>query len=342
MAEQRDGDIVFEYPDDPIEGLDNEQEVEIEASEKPAKVEKQAAPVEDDFELEIEDDTPPEDRGREPLPREIVEELEQDELTDYSERVKQRLSQMKKVWHDERRAKEAAAREREEAIRVAQAIMDENKRLKSTLSSGEQVYVHTLKSALELELANARRDYKEAYDSGETDRIIDAQQRMNDAQLRLTQTAQYVPQHNYNENYLQEEQIQLYNRQNRIQAPQISEKDRDWQAKNTWFGKNRQMTSFALGLHEDLVEEGVPPGSDEYYRRVDKTMQKRFPEHFGDATLDEDKPAQRTKPSTVVAPATRSTAPKKVKLTKSQVAIAKKFGLTPEQYAREMTKLENR
>ena len=342
MAEQRDGDIVFEYPDDPIAELDDGQEVDLEVSAKPAKAEKQAAPAEDDFELEIEDDTPPEDRGREPLPKEIVEELEQDELTDYSDRVKQRLSQMKKVWHDERRAKEAAAREREEAIRVAQAIMEENKRLKSTLSSGEQVYVTTLKSALELELANARRDYKDAYDSGETDRIIDAQQRMNDAQFRLAQTAQYIPQHNYNENALQEEQIQLYNKQNQMQAPQLSEKDRDWQAKNTWFGKNRQMTSFALGLHEDLVEEGVPPGSDEYYRRVDKTMQKRFPEQFGDATLDEDKPAQRTKPSTVVAPATRSTAPKKVKLTKSQVAIAKKFGLTPEQYAREMTKLETR
>ena len=342
MAEQRDGDIVFEYPDDPIAELDDGQEVDLEASEKPAKVEKQPAPVEDDFELEIEDDTPPEDRNREPLPKDIVDELEKDELTDYSDRVKQRLSQMKKVWHDERRAKEAAAREREEAIRVAQAIMEENKRLKTTLSSGEQTYVQTLKNALELELANARRDYKEAYDSGDTDKIIDAQQRMNDAQFRLAQTSQYVPQHKYDETSLQQDENTLYSNQSKIQQPQLSDKDREWQAKNTWFGQNRQMTSFALGLHEDLIEEGFRPGSDEYYRRVDSTMQKRFPEQFGDATLDEEKPAQRTKPSTVVAPATRSTAPKKVKLTTSQVAIAKKFGLTPEQYAREMTKLENR
>lgn len=341
MAEQKDGDIVFEYPDDPISELDSD-EVEFDTEEKPAKESKQAAPQEDDIELEIEDDTPPEDRGREPLPKEIVDELEQDELTDYSDRVKQRLSQMKKVWHDERRAKEAAAREREEAVRVAQAILQENKRLKSTLSSGEQVYVHTLKNALELELANARRDYKDAYDSGETDRIVDAQQRMNDAQLRLSQTLQYVPQHIYNENALQEQEFQLYNNQNKRPTVELSETDRSWQAKNTWFGKNRQMTSFALGLHEDLVEEGFRPGTKEYYRRVDNAMQKRFPEAFGDATLDEDKPSQRTKPSTVVAPATRSTAPKKVKLTKSQVAIAKKFGLTPEQYAREITKLENR
>jgi hypothetical protein len=341
MAEQKDGDIVFEYPDDPISELDND-EVEFEAEEKPAKESKKAAPAEDDFELEIEDDTPPEDRGREPLPKEVVEELEQDDLTDYSERVKQRLSQMKKVWHDERRAKEAAAREREEAIRVAKAIVEENKRLKSTLSSGEQAYVTTLKNAIELELANARRDYKDAYDAGETDRIIDAQQRMNDAQFRLAQTQQYVPQHIYNESALQEQEFQLYSNQTRPQVPELSETDRAWQAKNTWFGKNRQMTSFALGLHEDLVEEGFRPGTVEYYRRVDSTMQKRFPEHFGDATLDEEKPAQRTKPSNVVAPATRSTAPKKVKISRTAAALARKLGITPEQYAKEMSKLENR
>jgi hypothetical protein len=342
MAEQNSTEIVFEYPDDIVSELDND-DVELEAEEKPARESKQSAPKEDDIDLEIEDDTPPEDRGREPLPKEVVDELEQDDLTDYSDRVKQRLSQMKKVWHDERRAKEAAAREREEAVRLARAIVEENKRLKSTLSSGEQVYVHTLKSAIELELANARRDYKEAYDSGETDRIIDAQQRMNDAQLRLTQTHQYVPQHIYSENALQEQEFQLYsNQQSRPQVPELSELDRTWQAKNKWFGQNRQMTSFALGLHEDLVEEGFRPGTAEYYRRVDNTMQKRFPEHFGDATLDEDKPAQRTRPSNVVAPATRSTAPKKVKITKSAAALARKLGITPEQYAKEMTKLENR
>jgi hypothetical protein len=341
MAEQNQTEIVFEYPDDPISELDNDG-VEVDTEEKPARASKPAAEPEDDIDLEIEDDTPPEDRGREPLPKEVVEELEQDDLTDYSDRVKQRLSQMKKVWHDERRAKESAAREREEAIRVAKAIVEENKRLKATLSSGEQVYVTTLRSAIELELANARRDYKEAYDSGETDRIIDAQQRMNDAQLRLTQTQQYIPQHMYNENALQEQEFQLYSNQNRPQVPELTEKDQTWQAKNRWFGKNRQMTSFALGLHEDLVEEGFRPGSDEYYRRVDNAMHKRFPEQFGDATLDEDKPAQRTKPSNVVAPATRSTAPKKVKISRTAAALARKLGITPEQYAREMSKLENR
>lgn len=100
------------------------------------------------------------------------------------------------------------------------------------------------------------------------------------------------------------------------------------------------MTSLALGLHEKLVRSGVSPTSDEYYRRIDDTMHKRFPEYFGDTDSLEEKPAQR-KPSTVVAPATRSTAPKKVRLTKTQLALAKKFKLTPEQYARELLKTEN-
>ena len=340
MAEVKDGDIVFEYPDDmDVPGttgnkLPDEKEVFIQKEKNEIKVETKA----DDIDLEIEDDTPVADKGKEPLPKEKVQELENDNLEDYSERVKQRMAQLKKVWHDERRAKEAADRERQEAIRFAQQIAEENKKLKSTLHSGEQTYVETLKNALENELALAKESYRKAYDTGETESIIEAQTKMNDAQFRLSQAKQYEPKF---KNTLQEDENPVYIPQSQAEAPKLSAKDIAWQEKNDWFGKNRLMTSLALGLHEELKTEGVVVGSDEYYRRVDDTMQKRFPEYFGDATLDEEQPAQRTKPSTVVAPATRSTAPKKVRLTKTQVALAKKFGLTPEQYARETLKLEN-
>ena len=185
----------------------------------------------------------------------------------------------------------------------------------------------------------AQRDYREAYDSGDTDKILNAQTRMNDAQMRFSQLQQYKPQFKTS---LQDDQNEVYIPQSKPQVPKPDNKALNWQDNNDWFGKDEEMTSLALGVHEKLVRSGIDPNSDEYYRRIDSTMQKRFPEHFGDATLDEDKPAQRTKPSTVVAPATRSTAPKKVRLTKTQVALAKKFGLTPEQYARETLKLENR
>jgi hypothetical protein len=337
MADVKDGDIVFEYPDDddiPAAKPAEEKEVFTQKEKNEVKIETKA----DDIDLEIEDDTPAADKGKEPLPKEVVEDLEKDNLEDYSERVKTRMAQLRKVYHDERRAKESADRERQEAINYAKQIADENKKLKSSLSSGEETYLETLKSGLENQLNLAKRDYREAYDSGDTEKIIEAQQQMNDAQYRLSQAQSYQPRF---KTALQNDEKDVYIQQNEPPAFKPDNKAIAWQEKNDWFGKDEEMTSLALGLHEKLVRNGIDPASDEYYRRIDGTMQKRFPEYFGDATLDEDQPAQRTKPSNVVAPATRSTAPKKVRLTKTQVALAKKFGLTPEQYARETLKLEN-
>jgi hypothetical protein len=345
VTETKDG-IVFEYPDDDevpgTTGNKVSDETEVDLSPKEAEpkreVKVEARVKDNDIDLEIEDDTPPQDKGREPLPEKVVDELENDTLEDYSDRVKQRMAQLKKVWHDERRAKESADRERHEAIKFAQQIAEENKKLKTTLSSGEETYLHTLKGALEQQLHSAKRDYREAYDLGDSEKIIEAQQKMNDAQFRLSEAQRYTPQF---KNALQEPEKEVYIPQSQPQVAKPDNKALAWQDKNDWFGRDEEMTSLALGVHEKLVRSGIDPTSDEYYRRIDSTMQKRFPEHFGDATLDEETPAQRTKPSTVVAPATRSTAPKKVRLTKTQVALAKKFGLTPEQYARETLKLEN-
>ena len=329
MAAQPEFDDDFEFPDEKeVSTVNTKDEVSITLEEDNTEVE-----------IDIIDDTPPQDRDRKPLPKEIVEELEKDDLTDYSDRVKERMAQLRKVYHDERRDKEAAAREREEAIRYAQSIQEENKRLKSSLTSGEQTYIEIARKAAEQEMNMAKRDYREAYDRGETDNIIDAQQRMNEAQYKLTQMQNYRPQY---DSALQAEENDVYIQPER---PQIAKPDRKalaWQDKNSWFGQDEEMTSLALGLHEKLVRAGTNPTSEEYYTTIDKTMRKRFPEYFGDDSLDVETPAQRKKPSTVVAPASRSTAPKKVHLTKTQLALAKKFNLTPEQYARETLKLENR
>ena len=328
MAKQ-DFDDEFEFPDEKeVSTVDTKEEVSITLEDDDTEVE-----------IDIIDDTPAQDRDRKPLPKEIVEELEKDDLTDYSDRVKERMAQLRKVYHDERRDKEAAAREREEAIRYAQAIQEENKRLKSSLTSGEQTYVETLKQSASRDLEISKRDYREAYDTGDTDKIIDAQQRMNEAQYKITQLQNYQPQHT---SALQEEDNGVYIQPERPQVPKPDRKALAWQDKTSWFGQDEEMTSLALGLHEKLVRAGTNPTSEEYYNTIDKTMRKRFPEYFGDDSLDVETPAQRKKPSTVVAPASRSTAPKKVHLTKTQLALAKKFNLTPEQYARETLKLENR
>lgn len=318
----------FEFPDEQeVTPVGAETKVDVEVDEN------------NDVEIDIVDDTPPQDRDRKPLPKELVEELEKDELTDYSERVKERMAQLKKVWHDERREKEAAAREKEEAIRYAQSVLEQNKRLKSTLTSGEQSYIEVAKQAAQHEMNLAKREYREAYDAGDTEKIIDSQQRMNEAQYRLTQIQNYRPQY---DSALQEQENPVYIQPERPQVPKPDRKALAWQDKNSWFGSDEEMTSLALGLHEKLVRSGIDASSDDYYKTIDQTMRKRFPEYFGDDSLDEETPAQRKKPSNVVAPASRSTAPKKVHLTRTQLALAKKFNLTPEQYARETLKLENR
>lgn len=294
-----------------------------------------------DVEVNVEDDTPEEDRGREPLPEDIVKDLEADELEDYSEKVKVRLKQMKKVWHDERRAKEAADRERQEAVTLAQRLVEENKKLKAKSTYSETALVASYKEAATRQLKEAQSAYKEAFESGDSDRVLEAQQALNAAQFRAAQAEKFKPaslQKEDNEVHIEHQQAQP--------AVQRDTKAVSWQERNQWFGKNRMMTAMALGLHEELVEKHgyAYATTDEYYDRIDKTMRQKFPEEFtADTQTGGGKPSQtRNKPANVVAPASRSTAPKKVVLTESQVRLAKKLGVTVEEYAREFVKQENR
>jgi hypothetical protein len=303
----------------------------------------QEIPEQEDIEFEIQDDIPDEDKDpvtgkeRAPMPQELVQELEQDELEEYSDKVKTRLKQMKKVWHDERRAKESAFRERQAAEEFARKVYEENKKLKESLSFGEKSYIDTAKNAAQLELEMAKRQYKEAYETGDSDQIIEAQTKLSEANYRVQKVNDYRPSLQQPEN-----DVNIATQQ----APAVRPEPRalSWQERNTWFGQDTEMTSAALGLHQKLVDSGMDPRSDEYYQRIDTTMRKRFPEYFGEEETSDGggKPVQRTetKPATVVAPASRSTSSKKIVLTKSEVNLAKKFGLTPEQYAKEKQRLE--
>jgi hypothetical protein len=300
------------------------------------EIENETTPVSNEPEIDVEDDTPEEDRGREPLPQEIVKELEADELEEYSEKVKIRLKQMKKVWHDERREKEREAREKAEALNAAQRLLDENRRLKATMSQGEQALVGSFKQNAEFELTQAEREYRDAYEAGDTDRIIESQKKLNSAQLKLDRLAGYAP-------TLQgvEDEVQDY--QQPVAIPQPDSKTLAWQERNTWWGTDPEMTASALGLHQKLERERGPQfvGSDEYWGVIDTTMRRRFPEYFGDDRATTGKSGRaETKPANVVAPASRSTSPHKIVLKQSQITIAKKLGLTPEQYARELMKME--
>jgi len=327
-------------------------EFEIEGQEQEVKQpESKGKPANQEPDIEVVDDTPAEDRDpvtgrmREPLPKEIVDELEQDELEDYSEKVKVRLKQMKKVWHDERRAKEAALREQQEAITLAQRAIEENRRLKTQLTAGEKSYIDTVRGAVELELEMAKRAYKEAYDAGDADQIMEAQEKFNVASFKMQQVNNYRPP-------LQTQEVEVNTTPERVQVPTPDSKTLAWQERNPWWGTDPEMTALALGFHQKLERENGKQyaGTDDYWQRIDSTMRRRFPEYFGiseseaQTTNGGGKPVTRTetKPATVVAPASRSTSSKRIVLKQSQLSIAKKLGLTPEQYAREYAKtLEN-
>jgi hypothetical protein len=299
------------------------------------------AEKENDFEIEVEDDTPPQDKGRRPSEPEFVEKLEKDELDEYSVEAKKKIDGFRKIYHDERRAKEAADRERQEAIEIAKKLYEENKSLKGRVSSTEMVAIDSFKSNAEQELVMAKKEYREAYESGDSEKLVEAQEKMTSAKIKLDRA--FDASQNLNQrNALQE-------RENEVQIQQQSErpvvrdqKATSWQERNPWFGQDDEMTSLALGLHEKLVKQnGMSYATtDEYYKRIDETIRKRFPENFEEANVDEEKSSPRTKPSTVVAPASRSTSSKKIKLNTSQQSIAKKLGLTNEQYARELLKLD--
>jgi len=284
-----------------------------------------------EVEIEIEDDTPEEDRGRVPADPERVKALEVDvdELDKYSKDAKDKMIQMKRVWNDERRRADAAERERAAAIEAAQNLFEENKRIKGILNSGEKEYVDAVKTTTGLQLEMAKKAYKDAYDMGDTDKLLEAQEEMTRVAMQMDKIK------NFKLPPLQEENFQVQREQYQ-QPARPDDKVMEWQERNSWFGQDEEMTASALGLHEKLKNSGVVVGSDEYYAKLDETMRRRFPESF-EEEAKEDAPRR----STVVAPATRTTAPRKVRLKTSQLAIAKKLGLTPEQYVRELLKLES-
>jgi hypothetical protein len=285
-------------------------------------------------EIEIVDDTPPEDRNREPLPKEVLEKAVEDPLDEYSDKVKSRINQLRKGVHDIRREKETAIREREEAIAFAQRLFSEKEQLKQRINQGEKVFISEVTKAATTEISAAKEALKRAYESGDPDKITEAQELLTDAKLKLRDYQKFKPS-------LQNEETRVQQPQQAQPAPRVQPdpKAESWRQKNTWFGADEEMTALALGLHEKLVRSGVDPRSDDYYRQVDTTMKKRFPEYFGEEPTQTRETPRKT--TTVVAPATRSTAPRQVRLTASEAAIAKRLGLSPEAYAREKMKLEN-
>ena len=295
----------FKFPDEtPVSASEEKVEYEVESPE-----------------IEVVDDTPDSDKGRKPM-KEPPAEVTDEELAQYSEGVKKRIQHFSKGYHEERRAKEAALREREEALRLAQNLVEENKRLQGSLGQGQQALLEQAKKVVANEVEQAKVKYKQAYESGDSDALVAAQEELTAAKIKAERVNNFKPTVAKPQTPVVQPAPQPVET-----APQIDSKARAWQESNPWFGSNKEMTALALAVHQDLVESGVSTASDEYYDAINNRVRKRFPEAFS---------SEKPKKSQVVTPATRSTAPKKIVLTQSQVNIAKRLGVPLEAYARQV------
>ena len=286
----------------------------------------------DGFEIEVVDDTPEPDRGKPRRAEDAEPQVpEDDEIQSYSEGVQKRIKQLKFEYHEERRRKEEAARLQDEALRYAQQVKAENERLRRTLEEGEGVLVNQAKGRVSAELDKAKAAYKAAYESGDSDALIEAQERLTALQAEKMRYDSYRPQPR------QKAAPQPQYAQPQPQPPRPDEKALAWAQRNPWFEQDSEMTGYAYGLHEKLVKSGVDPRSDEYYNQIDRAVRRVFPDKFGDGQIEEVAPQRQA--GNVVAPAARSgKKPRKVQLTSTQVALAKRLGLSNEQYAAQLMK----
>ena len=330
--------VEYEFPD---EETKEKQDIEVEGSSaievdiggKKAKaaaeksesvVESEADTDDDEYEVEVVDDTPKADRNRKAS--DPPEDVTDDELEDYSEKVRKRIQHFSKGYHDERRAKEAAFREREELERLSQQLVEENKKLKSNVNKNQTALLEQAKRSAVTDLESAKKQYKEAYEAGDSDGVLAAQESLTNAKIKADRL------NNFKLPALQEDETNVKMVPETTPPPvEVDKRAQAWQDANDWFNQDVEMTSYALGLHNKLVNEGVSPQSDNYYERIDSRMRQLFPENFEGEEVEKPK-----KQSNVVAPATRSTSPKKIRLTQTQYQLSKRLGLTPEQYAKQV------
>ena len=331
--------VEFEFPQDEELSTEieiepsSEIEVELPGKEKTEVLapEVQSEPEpEVEPELEIINDIPEKDRNR--TASEPPEDVTDEELADYSDKVQKRIRHFSKGYHDERREKEAAERQRNELENVVRQVLSENQNLKDTVSKNREVLLSQAKDGIETELSQARFAYKRAHEEGDTEKLLKAQERLTAASFKkdnLTKLEQEA---------LQETESVVEDVQQPVNRPAPDPKAVAWKDRNSWFGNlnYEPETAFALGLHKQITgAEQIPADSEEYYEKLNFRMQAKFPELFEEADKQEIN-APKPKSGNVVAPATRSTAPKKIRLTQTQVALAKRLGLTPAQYAKQV------
>jgi hypothetical protein len=276
-------------------------------------------------------------------------ELTEDELSKYGKKVQKRINKLKYDSHEERRKRDSAVAERDEAYRVAQQIAEKNREYESLIGRGEQALIGQIKERAALSVEQAKEQYRQAYEEGNTDNVVEAQQALNKATTELSEADRYA-QSAANQQAQQQQQEQAWaqqqqqfpqpRQQQQPQQPQQPDPEtQEWAAGNPWFMAegHEAMTSLAYGKHAELVNQGVKPNSPEYFRQIDETVRQAFPNYdWQVGNSQQERASTAGQPSMVVAPTTRNNGakPRTVKLSPSQRSLAKRLGLTDEQYAK--------
>jgi len=306
--------------------------------------------IPDDLEVTIVDDTPAQDQGKKPraedTPVEVDDDVVDKEIADYSKRAADRIAKIKYEYHEERRAKEAATRESKEAVQRLQILMSENKKLQAMVDQGGEVLNKQAHNNALWAKQNAQAEFKRAYDEGDADAMTKAQEMIAKATLAEQQSM----------NMAQSVQAEIAKKlpvEEPVQQTQELDPDmKAWSSKNPWFmstvPEHQEMSSYALTIDQRLRNQGILPEQDaqKYYAEVDKAMRKEYPSFFGvqvEETADvvHETNTPKRQPSTVVASATRDSGNKKpsqIRLTQTQVRLARQLGISPEQYANQLLK----
>ena len=308
---------------------------------------------ESDFDVEIIDDRPEQDKKTPRSDEQKTSDQEdlETEIDNVDDRVKKRIGKLKYEWHEERRAKEAAEKLRDESVNFAKQQSEENRRLQALVQRGESALMTQVKAKAETQLEQAKQFHKNAYEAGDADQLTDATQEMLKAQSELKVADDHLAKQARQQQQLINQQQNALQQPLPQKAPPIDQKAVVWLKDNPWFGSDdqKEMTALAYGIHETLItKEGVSPQSDKYYEEVSRRMRVRFPDYFGMENSNEDsnvvaETVTSRNTQSVVAPSTRNNGskPRKVQLTSTQVALARRLGLSPERYAKELIKERN-
>jgi hypothetical protein len=335
----------FRFPDEVqvnVKNEDSETKVEFEIEgQEPEKVSKKVEKQEP--EIEIVDDTPPTETQYD-TKNKHVEDPTEEELDTYSSNVRKRIEKLTYARRDEERAKQVALNEKQELEKLAQSFVEENRRLQEYVQSGEQAYMEKVQTLAKIELDNAKSKLKQAYDAGDSEALASAQEEMMLAGMKVQQTQNFRPTPLQQQNDV----VQSAQTAPAPAAPKLDPKTSAWIERNSWFGdgKEKAMSAYAMGLHQELVDKYGEDfaRTDEYFTQIDDTMRRTFPNKFKSDSDDEPnvRDTPRNKPATVVAPANRVTSAKKIRLTQTQVSLAKRLGVPLEVYAKHVAAMENK